>query len=303
MTSRSVLLIFFVISAAAPAGGQVSVPTPPADAVNLTGMTTPVEVRFSDGRILGASGFFYMEFGPDDPTIKGPHWRGISRIYVVTAKHVVQPKRLKDLVSFTYAVRSQNGNEIDWHRVALDSKEVGERLHLCSKEDVDVAVIDVTDKLTTELMKPLEKGSQLLAFNGASSDRFPGKLPIETQPGDDVLVIGYPLGFYDQFNKLPVIKTGVLSTPMGLHFDGKDAFLLDFKYYEGSSGSLIISKPTHIGFDKGALQYSADRQYVFLGVYQGESYRNEEEPVRADLGLGWYYYNVEEAIKNPSLVH
>ena len=83
-----------------------------------------------------------------------------------------------------------------------------------------------------------------------------------------------------------------------------DAFLLDFKYYEGSSGRLIISKPTHLSFDRDKhLQYSADRKYVFLGVYEGEWYRNDNGPLRADLGLGWYYYNVEEAIMNPPIVH
>jgi hypothetical protein len=83
-----------------------------------------------------------------------------------------------------------------------------------------------------------------------------------------------------------------------------DAFLIDFKYFEGSFGSLIITKPSHFSFAKDSgLRYSTDRQYVFLGVYQCEWYWNGDKPLRADLGLGWYYYNVEEAIKNQPLVH
>jgi len=88
-----------------------------------------------------------------------------------------------------------------------------------------------------------------------------------------------------------------------MHFNGLDAFLFDFKYYEGSSGSLIISKPTRIAFDeKSRLVSSESRQYAFLGVHQGDYYERDIVPLQADLGLGWYYYNVDEAIKNPPFV-
>ncbi len=286
--------------------GQVSLSVSPADAANLTGMTTPIEVHFSDDdRPVDGSGFFYIEFSPDEAKATGPRWRTITHVYVVTAKHVIQPGRIKQLVSLTYAVRVESGDHVDWHRFSLDGKEVGKRLHLCKKDEIDVAVVDVTDALTGAGMKELlAERAHVLSPNGANSDEFPGKSPIEVQPGDDVIVIGYPLGFYDQFNKLPVLKTGLLNTPVGLRYNGLDAFLLDFKYYEGSSGSLIISKPTHFSFTKeGAFQTSTSRLYVFLGVYQGEEYWNEDKTYRPDLGIGWYYYNVDEAIKNPPLVH
>jgi hypothetical protein len=283
--------------------GQGSSPIPQPDQANLTGLTTPIEVKFSDGRLLQGSGFFYFEFGPDDPNAQGPHWRAVTHVYVVTAKHIIQPTRLKELTKFTYAMRVGDGDHVNWHLFDLNSTDLGKRLHLCKKDEIDVAVIDVTDILNTEMRKPLEQRAQWLNFNGANSDEFPGKSPIQVQPGDDLVVIGYPSGFYDQFNKLPALKTGLLNTPIGLHYNGRDAFLMDFKYREGSSGSLIISKPTHIGFPKdGGIQSSIQPQYVFLGVYEGETYWNDVESQRADMGIGWYFYNVEEAIKNPPLI-
>jgi hypothetical protein len=102
-----------------------------------------------------------------------------------------------------------------------------------------------------------------------------------------VLVIGYPRGFFDTFNKLPILKTGVLNPPIAMRFDGLDAFLLDFKYYPGSSGSLIISKPSRLAYDKdGRLESNTVPQYLFLGVYQEEQVRNDVAPESADLGLG-----------------
>src|SRR5271156_3897742 len=221
-------LVFLALTHGTPA--QTTVPTPPPDTANLTGLTTPIEVQFSDGSIVDGSGFFYFVFGPDDPSAQGPHWRSITQIYVVTAKHVIQPKRLKDLVKFSYALRTENGSQIDWHPFELNSTDLGKRLHLCAKEEVDVAVIDVTHDLGPEVEKPLEKRAQYLAFSATNSDEFPSKSPIEVQPGDDVIVIGYPNGLYDAFNKLPILKIGVINTPIGVRFNGEDAFLLDFKY-------------------------------------------------------------------------
>jgi hypothetical protein len=207
-------------------------------------------------------------------------------------------------VRFSYAIRVGEGDHVAWHRLQLDGKELGRRLHLCQNELIDVAVVDVFGLFTAEMKTLVNERAQILSYNGATLGRFPGQSPLEIQPGDDVVVIGYPLGIYDVFNKLPILKTGLLNTPIGMRFNGMDAFLFAFRYYEGSSGSLIISKPTRLSLDKeGRLQSSATREYLFLGVYQGEYYMNDAAPLLADLGLGWYYYNVEEAIKNPPFTH
>jgi len=291
--------IFLLLIAALCCSGQ-TVPTPPVDEANLTALTTPVEVTFEDGGDARGSGFFYFEFAKDDGKQQGPHWVGIEHTYVVTARHIIQPNRLKQLTEFRYALRVSSDGHVDWHVMKLTRKELGQRLHLCRNEKADVAVVEVGDTLNAETVRLIADKAQLLSFNGVSSDTFPGKSILQAQPGDDVLVIGYPKGIFDTFNKLPVLKTGVLNTPIGVHFNGLDAFLLDFKYYAGSSGSLIISKPTRLAYDKvGRLESSTVPQYLFLGVYQGEQVWNDVTPESADLGLGWYYYNVEEAIKNP----
>jgi len=298
----STLLLYSIMAAHCCLGQEA--PIPQADSANLMGLTTPITVSFSDGRVVNGSGFFYFEYGPDDSKAQGPHWRAIARIYVVTAKHLIQPTRLRDLTTFTFAIRVGKQDHVDWHRLELSGAELGKRLHVCQKDTVDVAVVEVTDLENQEIKKLLEERIQVMNISGATLDQLPNKSPLEVQPGDDVIVIGYPMGLYDQFNKLPVLKKGMLSTPVGLHFDGLDAFLLDFKYYEGSSGSLIISKPTHVGLGKNNEQlWSTNRQYVFLGVYEGETYLNGDQAQLADLGLGWYSYNIEEAIKNQPVVH
>lgn len=300
---RSVYIVLGSACLALLAHAQATAPVIQPDSINLTGLTTPISVHFND-RVVNGSGFFYVQFAPDSQKdAEKQRWHTVQHIYVVTAKHVVQPTRLNKIKKLTYALRRGTPDHVEWQQMDLEQQELGKRLHLCAKESVDVAVIDVTDRLNNEIMDLLKKRSDVLLMNFAHAGEFPENSKIEVQPGDDVLVIGYPEGLYDAANKLPILKTGVLNTPIGLHFDGLDAFLIDFKYYEGSSGSLIIGKPTHFGINEGRLAVSENRQYVFLGIYEGEYYANSTRPQRADLGLGWYYYNIEDAIKNPPLIH
>lgn len=301
----AVRLLFSILIAASCCKGQQVPPPTPSDVANLTGLTTPVEIQFADGGKSTGSGFFYFVYAPEAKIEGDPHWIPFTYIhlYIVTAKHVIQPKRISEIVKFSYAVRVGEKDHVIWHQLELPGKELGRRLHLCPDKDVDVAVVDVNDQLSAEVKQLLDERAQVLAFQGPSSRNFPGNMPIEINPGDDVIVIGYPLGIYDKFNKLPILKTGLLSTPIGTHFDGKSGFLFDFKYYEGLSGSIIISKPTRFYAAKSGFGAFSSPQYLFLGVYQGEWYWNDVQPLRADLGFGWYYYNVEEAIKNAPLIH
>jgi hypothetical protein len=119
------------------------------------------------------------------------------------------------------------------------------------------------------------------------------------------VVIGYPRHFFDEYNKLPILKSGILITPPGVRYDNLDAFLIDFKEYEGLSGGVIISKPTDFVVEDGQMYiHKGGRDFLLLGIYTGQRYRqnkitgDEEVP---DVGIGWYYYNLANAIENPPL--
>src|SRR6266851_2910649 len=117
MVRKWMLLLYSVMITPSCFGQEPPIPQP--DSANLTGLTTPITVSFSDRRVVNGSGFFYFEYGPDDNKVQGPHWRAIVRIYVVTAKHLIQPTRLRDLVMFTFAIRVGKQDHVDWHRLEL----------------------------------------------------------------------------------------------------------------------------------------------------------------------------------------
>lgn len=57
---------------------------------------------------------------------------------------------------------------------------------------------------------------------------------------EDVLMVGYPKGFWDSTNNLPIVRKGLTATPINLNYNRKPEFLLDIPIFPGSSGSPII---------------------------------------------------------------
>jgi hypothetical protein len=297
------LLVFFLLPLLANA----------QDTGLINRLTTPIEVRFRDGGVSSGSGFFFQVFAPpEDPTKTGPQWRAILKVFLLTNRHVVQPERFNQIDKLVFHLRRQTQTGTEWAPVELSQQELGKRLHLHPNPQVDVAAIDVLD-LISELVKgdaANHAQPTLQAWFAVSRENFPGVSKLEISSGDDVIVVGYPRLFYDEYNKLPILKLGMLVTPWGMRYRNQDAFLIDYRGFHGSSGSVVISKPTNILIQKGQLYTSQDRQFLFLGVYSGEPIRPGpvketdeaiiQEKLRVDLGQVWYYYTVEDAIAAPS---
>ncbi len=57
---------------------------------------------------------------------------------------------------------------------------------------------------------------------------------------EDVIMIGYPQGIWDDYNNKPIIRQGLTATPLQLNFKGKPEFLVDLASFHGSSGSPVF---------------------------------------------------------------
>lgn len=139
---------------------------------------------------------------------------------------------------------------------------------------------------------------------------FPGVDKISVNVGDDALVIGYPRGYYDEFSKFPIIKSGIIASKWGMPFNGQPYFLIDAKLFPGSSGSLVISRPTNFIIEKGQIysRSSDQKAFAFLGVFSGEPFI-QKHTIETDnftiiskegynVGIVWYYYLIPEIISN-----
>ena len=270
-------------------------------------MTTPIEVHFKGSVPNYGSAFYFQKLEPvRDPSKAEPQWRAIQALYLVTAKHVIEPSRIGELSSVDFYLRRPGSSGVDWLPVTLSRDEVRKRLHVSPKPEVDIAVLDVLDVVTDKMMKSVPAGAKegaipIEPYYAVSEENFPTKSKITVSAGDDIVVIGYPQYFYDRYNKLPMLKSGILITPNGMRYNNQDALLIDMKSYKGLSGSAVITKPTALVVDDSGQVFTrkGGKDFVFLGVYAGQRYRHGDEV--PDLGVVWYYYNLEEAVNAPSL--
>jgi hypothetical protein len=181
-----------------------------------------------------------------------------------------------------------------WKPVKLLKEDLKNRLLVNSNKIIDVVAIDILN---------------LKYHSGISEDDMPNNRHIDVPLGCDILAVGYPEEFYDEVNKFPIVKSGIVSSPYDLDFNGEPKYLIDAKLFQGSSGSLILSKPIKTYEVKGGTFYEkSSDELVFLGIYSGAPYieKNTIETgnliiiKREDYNLGivWHPKTVLETINN-----
>lgn len=65
-------------------------------------------------------------------------------------------------------------------------------------------------------------------------------LQLESDVSDDILMIGYPIGLWDEFNNFPIVRKGITASHPALDFMGKSLGVVDIACFPGSSGSPIL---------------------------------------------------------------
>ena len=273
----------------------------------LYGMTTLIEAKIGEYKSQG-SGFFYNILSPKDPSvIEGGQWRNIEGMWLVTNRHVALPKiddheMIPDI--FTFNLRQVINGKVEWLPISLSKMDYLKRLKVHRDPEIDVAVINVCDLITPQMASKIT----LINSVGLTNDNLPENSVLPINVGDDILVAGYPRGFYDTVNKFPIVKSGIISTKWGSNFDDNPYFLIDAKLFPGSSGSVVLTKPQHLAIIDEQLQYNKDGEYIFLGVFSGEPCL-EYNPIEFEgmtiikketynVGTVWYSSLVPEIISN-----
>lgn len=64
--------------------------------------------------------------------------------------------------------------------------------------------------------------------------------------GDDVFVLGFPLGLVESGKKYVIVKSGIIARLNEIILDNQKGFLIDSSIFPGNSGSPVIIKPTNV---------------------------------------------------------
>jgi S1-C subfamily serine protease len=119
--------------------------------------------------------------------------------------------------------------------------------------------------------------------------------------GEDVQVIGYPLGFHDSVHNLPIVRNATLASVYPVPFEGNPYILIDARLHSGTSGSPVVTKPTNVirktdgsvGFLNKAVSY-------LVGVHSASVDMLNRDPDRDEpLGLNvvWFASLIEDIVR------
>lgn len=88
----------------------------------------------------------------------------------------------------------------------------------------------------------------------------------ELQAVEDVLMIGAPIGLWDEKNNLPLIRKGITASHPSTDFNRESIGVIDLAVFPGSSGSPIFIVNTNGYSDKKGNSYLGGSRIIFLGV-------------------------------------
>lgn len=220
----------------------------------LTYTTIRIECVNKNGETQTGTGFFFQFLNDKEKKTHVP--------VVITNKHVVKDT-VKGKLIFSKA--DSNGNPIDTDHwgMFLDNFESFWRLH--PNSDVDICAMAIAP-----FLKLAEQQNVKLFYRTFSKDTIPN----ETQKEDftaleDILMIGYPNGIWDEKNNKPILRKGTTATHPNKDYNGKKEFMIDAACFPGSSGSPVLLFNGNGYTDKKGETYLGTRMFFLGALYAG----------------------------------
>jgi hypothetical protein len=117
--------------------------------------------------------------------------------------------------------------------------------------------------------------------------------------GQDVLILGFPLGFHDTVHNLPIVRSATIASSFSHPFKGEPYFLTDARLHRGMSGSPVIVRT------RRRLEFADNRQtgLRLLGVHSSAldvSDRDPNQDERLGLNMTWYASLIAEMLPSRS---
>jgi len=214
--------------------------------------TTPIFLSKGAKVVSQGTGFFYVHQDIN-----------LQILYLVTNYHVLtgtSPSENKppigDNIAFQLHLSEVEHGKIKTVRFPLFAKN-GKPVWITSSPypEADLAVIPLVTSLHQDCK------INCISAKWATGD-------IKVRPTTNVTLVGYPYGFYDKENALPIWKTGNVASEPEVDFEGKPCFLIDVSAFPGMSGSPVFAISPHGVYEskEGSIKMGRNLK-TFLGIY------------------------------------
>lgn len=230
---------------------------------HLSTTTTPVILKHNGKAITQGTGFFYVRRDTN----------GNSIIFLITNYHVITgnnpnsglvPQGNSIEIQFHLNLSKPNFlRTVELQLFTFENKPVW--IQSATYPDADIAVIPLTPSIIGDA-----KLTVIAAPEWTSNQK------VKLQPTTPVTFIGYPYGYYDQANSLPIWKTGHIASEPSVDFNGKPYFVVDISAFAGMSGSPVFAI-THGSYETEDNNVAIGRARKFLGIYASMQMLNEQK--------------------------
>ena len=226
--------------------------------------TARIETEDFSGNSYSGTGFFFMF------KIKG---QNVSLL--VTNKHVVGGMKKG---KFLCTVADEYGNpDYANHFVFNVENEFEQMWTFHPQDDVDLCALAIAP-----LVRAASIQGKNLFYRTLEESFIPNSTTLKDLDAvEEVVMIGYPNGLWDQVNNMPIIRRGITATNVTLDYNGKKEFLIDAACFPGSSGSpVLICNVGGYTSKFGSLNWGKSRVLLLGILYAGPQMR-----VTGDLQL------------------
>lgn len=148
---------------------------------------------------------------------------------IITNKHVVNYKENEE-VNFSVHIADKNGEPTESFNVRCFSKWFFHPTYDLCCTPLAPIIQQLNESLHKNMFyRTLEEANILTNLDSE-----------ELNAQEDVTMIGYPRGLWDDYNKLPIFRKGYTAFHPGIDFNNKSLGLVDMACFPGSSGSPIF---------------------------------------------------------------
>lgn len=153
---------------------------------------------------------------------------------LVTNRHVAE-----DAEEMIICLNEMDGdnNPIDLSMIQITIADAKSRFIYHPDKNVDLALFLV---LPTIYDAEKSLGKKLFYKSFSASSIITDEDSMELDAVEDVLMIGYPRGLWDERNNRPIIRYGITATDPKVDYCGTREFMIDCACIHGSSGSPVL---------------------------------------------------------------
>ncbi len=247
-----------------------------------------------DDRIATVSHIRCFKEGEQQAVASGFFYSDSDRLFLITNRHVVikeDEDYCPDEIRLRLHLTSNDIRQNDDFSLSLYNSS-GNPIwleHINKEVKIDVVALP----LDRELIR-----TRFFIKSFSSSNLIPSD--VEIGIGEDILVMGYPMGFYDIVHNLPIIRSATLASIYPVPFSGRPIVLIDSRLHRGTSGSPVLTKPTQMLRRKdGSTSMLTGPISFLLGVHSASVDIRDRDPQQDEpLGLSvvWFANLIAEII-------